>query len=305
MEKDSKRSDVVIVGGGPGGMSTALWCADLGLEPVVIEENTKLGGQLLWTHNPTNNYLGLQPKNGDELASKFAKHIEDTGIKVMLGTPVTSVDFAAKSIVAGGQIYIGRAIVVASGVRRRQLGISGEDEFGGRGILVSGARDRESARDKTVVIVGGGDAALENASMLAEVARKVYVIHRRDEFAARDEFVSRASERSNVEFVLGASPTEIGGGEYVEYVLVREPTGNTARIECDAVLIRIGVDPNTDLFGDQVKLDDRGFIVVDKQLRTSIPGVWAIGDVASPDAMTIANAVGAGSVAAKSIVASR
>ncbi|MFL6373467.1 MAG: NAD(P)/FAD-dependent oxidoreductase [Pyrinomonadaceae bacterium] len=296
--------DVVIIGGGPAGMSAAVWCADLGLKPLLVERETDLGGQLFWTHNPITNYLGSEAANGTELALEFAEHVRRSGIEMMTAAEVRSVDLSAKSVDVGGESFAGKAIVIATGVRRRKLGIPGEEELYGLGILLSGARDRAAVAGKTVVIVGGGDAAMENALILSEVAREVFVVHRRDRLSAREVFVEAARARSNVEFILDSTLEDIRGGDSVGGVTLRTRNGETFTLACEAVLIRIGVDPNTDLFADQVETDERGYIVVDKELRTSVDAVWAIGDIATPRAMTVANAVGAGSVAAKSIAES-
>ncbi len=285
-------------------MSAAVWCADLGLKPVLVERNSALGGQLLWTHNPITNYLGTEAPNGPELAAKFAEQVDRSSIHVVTGSEVTAVDLTLRSIVIDDATWSAMAVIIATGVRRRELGIPGEKEFRGRGILSSGAGQREVARNKTVIIVGGGDAAMENAVLLSEVARKVTVVHRRNELSARDEFVAQARGASNVEFVLDATISKIEGGETVEDVTLEKRGSEPERVAADAVLIRIGVEPNTQLFGDRLDLDRRGYIIVDKAFRTSLPGVWAIGDITSPHAMTIANAVGSGSVAAKSIASS-
>lgn len=301
METALKHRDVIVIGGGPAGMSAAVWCVDLGLKPVLIERDPELGGQMLWTHNPITNYLGAEAANGAELAGKFAHQVRNARIEMVTGSGATSVDLSARTVVVGETRWTADAIVLATGVRRRKLGITGEQEFRGRGLLVSGSRDRDLVKGKIVVIVGGGDAALENALILSEFARKVVVVHRREKFAARDEFVSRASDRPNVEFLFNSNMTRIYGGEAIEGVELEKVTGETSTIACEAVLIRIGVEPATEMFANQVELDERGYVVVDKELRTSAADVWAIGDVAAPNAMTIANAVGAGSVAAKNI----
>jgi len=297
----SDKLDVIIIGGGPAGMSAALWCADLGLRPLLIEQNLSLGGQLLWTHNPITNYLGAEAENGAALAHRFTEQMGRAAIKFASGQEVTSVKLASKTVVVDGAEITSDAIVIATGVRRRKLGVAGEDEFAGRGILVSGARDRDNVRGKRVVIIGGGDAALENALILSEMASKVYVVHRRQDLSARSEFVSQVRERSNVDLVFNSMVTAVGGAASVQYVKVSDRSGETSTIDCDAVLIRIGVEPNTRLFGGQVELDDKGYILVDEELRTTVDCVWAIGDVTGPVGPTIANAVGDGSVAAKSV----
>lgn len=305
MINDPNNHDVIIIGGGPAGISAAVWCADLGMKPLLIERGDTLGGQLLWTHNPITNYLGAEAKNGAELAARFALQVERSGIHIITGGEVSSVDLRTRSVAIEDNTITANAIVIATGVRRRKLNIPGEEEFLGRGILVSGARDRENVRDKVVVIVGGGDAALENALILSEVAKRVTVIHRRSPFAARHEFVDVASKRENVEFVFDSRLVGISGSDRVESVSVENDSRGRTSLACDAVLVRVGVEPTSELFVGQTDLDGSGYIIVDKQLRTSVSSVWAIGDVTGPRAMTIANAVGAGSVAAKSIEACR
>src|SRR5690348_3321341 len=181
-------------------MSAAVWCAELGRKPLLIEGNSKLGGQLFWTHNPVTNYLGSDAKNGTVLANIFVAHVERSDVEIELGRTITSVDLKNRTVSFDGGLSTARAIVIATGVRRRKLGIPGEVEFVGRGVLTSGAGERETVRDKTVAIVGGGDAALENALILSEFARRVYVVHRREKLSARAEFLDRVRHRSNVEF---------------------------------------------------------------------------------------------------------
>jgi thioredoxin reductase (NADPH) len=301
LKKVLERKDVIIIGGGPAGMSAALWCADLGLKPLLIEQNATPGGQLLWTHNAIKNYLGAEAANGAELALKFSAQVEHASIELVSGGEVTSADLGSKAVICDGQEWLADAVVIATGVRRKKLGVPGEAEFDGRGILVSGARDRENVRGKRVVIIGGGDAALENALTLSETATKVYVVHRRRSFGARDEFISRALRLSNVEFVLESVINGIGGDETVRYVTVENSSGITSIIKCDAVLIRIGVEPNTGLFAGQIELNENGYVVVDEEFRTTAAGVWAIGDVIMRPSMTLARAVGNGAEAAKSI----
>jgi thioredoxin reductase (NADPH) len=293
--------DVIIIGGGPAGMSTAVACADLGLRPVLIERNSTLGGQLLWTHNPITNYLGAEAANGAELAATFAEQVDRSNIEIVAAREVTSVDLSAKKVVLDETILGADAIVIAAGVRRRKLEIPGENEFVDRGILASGARGRDKVEDKTVVIIGGGDAAVENALILSDHARRVVVVHRRHEMTARPEFLSRSRERSNVEFILETVVTAIEGKENVERVRLESSQNELSTIHCDAILIRVGVEPNTELFDGQITLDQSRYVVVDKEFRTSAGGVWAVGDIAGPLALTIANAVGSGSVAARSI----
>jgi thioredoxin reductase (NADPH) len=298
-----RTSNVIVIGGGPAGISTAIWCADLGLSCILLEGRPQLGGQLLWTYNPITNYPGIFARNGAELADLFARSIACERISIVKGAVVSSIDPTRATVeIAGTASYSADAIVVATGVRRRRLNIPGEDRFEGRGILSSGARDAESVAGKAVVIVGGGDAALENALLVGRYAEKVIVVHRRDEFTARAEFLNAAGELPNVELVTGSRVVEILGTEKVTGVSVDDDSGNVSSIACDAVLIRIGVEPNSEVVSDVVGTDDRGFVVVAADLSTSRENLWAAGDITGTPAMTIARAVGDGATAARSIL---
>lgn len=295
--------DVVIAGGGPAGLSALQWCAELGLKAILIEKEPELGGQLLYTYNPITNYLGWQCANGRELRGAFLKSLHDTSGRRVCDANIVDADLPKRTFVlADGAIHSGGSIIIATGVRRRKLGIPGEREFRGRGILDSGAKQRNEIADKQVVIVGGGDAALENAIILAKRAERVMVVHRRAMFTARSEFLEPASSHPKIEFVTDARMTSINGDEKVKNVgLVRLRTGEQLTLKADAVLIRIGVEPNSDLFRDQIDLDPEGYVVIDRNCATSLPNVFAVGDVANPTTPTIAAAVGQACIAVKTI----
>lgn len=301
MAENPKEYDALIIGGGPGGLSAAFWCAELGLKAALVEKETELGGQLLWTFNPITNYLGVTARNGRELRDHFLQHIASSDFTHILGATVIKADLAKKVVdLDDGTQLSGKVIVIATGVRRRGLDVPGEDEFKGRGILASGAGSKDEVGGKTVLIAGGGDAALENALILSESAAKVIVVHRRSEFAARKEFVERAENRSNIEFVMNSNVMAIIGNAAVETVEIENIiSSEREKISVDAVLIRIGVEPNTELFHGQIDLDAAGYVLVNSQCETSLADVYAVGDVANPASPTISTAVGNGAAAAK------
>lgn len=307
MEEPATEIDVLIIGGGPAGMSAALWCADLGLGSVVLEQRAEPGGQLLHTFGPVKNYLGIEAANGRDLRDRFLKHLENRRAAVATGATVERADLASRTVLLhDGRRFSANSIVIATGVRRRKLGVPGEDEFSGRGILESGVGDRDTLEGKDVVIVGGGDAAIENAAILGERARKIIVVHRRTEFGARAELIERALSSGRVEFVTGAEVARVAGAEVVNGVEVRDAlTGKTTFIEADALLIRIGVVPNTELFRRQIELDSTGYIIVAADGTTSVTGIYAAGDVANPVSPTISTAVGTAATAVKSIAQAR
>ena len=295
--------DVIIIGGGPGGLSAAFWCAELGLKAIILERRSVTGGQLLRTYGDIKNYVGVESASGTELRDIFLRQVETKGVVLRTGVEIETAYLVERKVVlVGGEEIRGEAIIIATGVRRRKLNIPGEEEFRGKGILESGVRDQNRTIGKRVVIVGGGDAALENALILGAKAERVFVVHRRGEFTARKEFVEQAEVKENIEFVFNSHLAAIVGNEVVEGVDLRDNmTHATLHIPVDAVLIRAGVEPNTKLFDHQIATDKAGYICIDANCATDLVGIYAVGDAANPISPTINSATGHGASAAKSI----
>ena len=298
--------DVIIIGAGPAGLSAALWCDELGLDTLVLEQEREIGGQLLWTYNAIENYLGVRAGDGRELRDLFAGQLDGAEFDLWTEVSIESVDLRAKRILLrSGEELRAISIIIGTGVRRRRLGIAGETELAGRGVVESGTRDRASLEGKDVCIVGGGDAAAENALMLAEVCPTVTIVHRGKRLRARKDFVERLRMDHRITVFTEAVVLRIIGEREVEGVeILRAQAIKPFQMAVRGVLIRIGVEPNTELFRDQVHMDERGFIVVTGEQETSIGNVFAVGDVSNPLAPTISGATGAGATAAK-VIASR
>ena len=298
--------DVVIIGAGPAGLSTAFWCDELGLDTLVLEEAEDVGGQLHRVYNPINNYLGLKAPNGEELLEHFAADVDSAEFDLWTQTSISSVDLKAKRIsLASGEELQSIAIVIATGVRPRELGVPGEKEFIGNGIIESGARDRDLFAGEDVCVVGGGDAAVENALLLAHVCPTVTLVHRGKKLRARNEFKEQLQSMHCITVFTESVLTRIMGNERVEAVEIkRKQALKPFQLAVRGVLIRIGVEPNTELFKDQLETDERGYLVVNSQQETNVPMVFAVGDVSNPVAPTINSATGAGATAAK-VIASR
>jgi thioredoxin reductase (NADPH) len=293
--------DVVIIGGGPGGLSAALWCAELGLAATILEKKGEYGGQLLSTFNGITNFLGRETASGREMCEHFLKQLYPLDINRKTNAEVAEIDLASRAVtLSDGTQITGRAIVIATGVRRRKLDVPGAVEFEGRGILASGVASKQDVSGRSVVIVGGGDAALENALILSEFAEHVTVVHRRSEFTARQSFVDRLTASPNVEVMLDSELCSIYGSTNVEGVEVKDLlSGSQRSIACENVLIRIGVVPDTEMLRGQVLVDGGGYIRIDHMCATNVLGVFAIGDVANPLSPTISTAVGNGATAIK------
>lgn len=302
MTSEPGKLDVIIVGAGPAGLSASLWCRDLGLRSLTIERGPGPGGQLNSIFNPINNYPGVQAGSGAAFLERFSANIPFGDETFSFGRAVDEVNAGDLAItLSGGERFSAKFLVAATGVRRRKLNIPGEDRFGGRGIISSGAKEKASAAGKVVAIVGGGDAAVENALILSENASRVFVIHRRQHFSARADLVQEAFKRPNVEFILETAVTAIDGSAAVEKIELAVPSGARTWFSIDLLLIRIGVEPNSDLFRGKAAIDQNGYLLTDHIGRTTVPNIFAVGDVANPVSPTIVSAAGTGATAIKAI----
>ena len=301
MNNENTQQDVLIVGGGPAGLSAALWCADLGLAVTLLERGSDIGGQLHSIYNPIENYIGVTAPDGREMLSHFRSSVERFSFRRRLNCEVTGLDPNSSHIrLADGEEIGFKVLIIATGVRRRVLGVPGEAEYRGKGIIESGARDKEALAGKRVLIVGGGDAAVENALMISQHAASVKLVHRRSELSARKEFQRELRTRTNVETIFNSVVTRIIGDAHVSAVELRYLPSGEVRIQAfDRVLIRIGVVPNTEFVRDVVDLDHRDYIKVGPTCETNVAGVFAVGDAANPVSPTISTAVGTGATAAK------
>src|SRR5258706_13480660 len=297
--------DVLIIGAGPAGLSAARWCDELGLDTLVLEQGEEVGGQLLSVHNPIENYLGLRAASGRELRDLFVEQTKDYDFDLWTQVEIASVDLKAKRVVLrSGEELRSIAIIIATGLRRRTLGIPGEDEFIGRGMIESSG-DRQAFAGKDVCVIGGGDAAAENALLFAEVFPTVTLVHRGKKMRARREFIEQMHTNHCITVFPESVVHRIIGREWVEAVEIeRAGAIKPFQMAVQGVIVRIGFEPNTELFRDQLEIDDRGYLLINAAQETSAENVFAIGDAANPLSPTISGAVGAGATAAK-VLASR
>ena len=297
--------DVIIIGAGPAGLSAAFWCDELGLDTLVLEQAEQIGGQLHRVYNPIGNYLGLKTRNGQELLEIFSRDVDAAEFDFWTGVAIDSIDLRAKRIsLRSGEVLQSISIIIATVVRPRELGIPGEKEFVGKGMIESGTRDRELFAGKDVCVIGGGDAAVENALVLAEVCPTVTLVHRGKKLRARREFSERVQPNHRVTVFTESVVTRIMGDAVVEAVEIQRKGGlKPFQLAVRGVLVRIGVEPNTDFFREQLAVDEKGYVAVNGEQETNVPMVFAIGDVSNPLAPTISGATGAGATAAKVIAA--
>ncbi len=298
--------DVIIIGAGPAGLSAALWCDELGLDTLVIEKAERTGGQLHSIYGAINNYPGLSAQNGREFFESFSARVDEADFDLWTGVEVETIDLKTKRIrLRSGEELHSISIIIATGVRRRQLGIAGETEFVGLGIIESASRDRDQFAGKDVCVIGGGDAAVENALILADVCPTVTLVHRGRTLRARPTLAQQIQGRHCITVFPESVVTRILGDKQVEAVEIRRKEAlKPFEMAVQGVVIRIGVQPNTELVREQIELDERGYVVVTGHQETSLANVFAVGDVANPLAPTIIGAAGAGSTAAK-VIATR
>lgn len=295
-----QKEDVIIIGSGPAGLTAALYMARANLKPLVISGN-QLGGQISIT-NEVENYPGFpEGTTGPELVELMQKHAERFGARVVIDE-VTQVDFTQGSpfkIKTHGEEYEAKTVIVTVGASPKRLGIPGEEEFIGRGVSFCATCDGFFFRDKDVLVIGGGDSAMEEGLFLTKFAKRVRVVHRRDELRAGETLKKRAFNNDKIEFVWDTVLEEISGNGKVEKVVARNIQSDTAEeFETDGVFIFIGHYPNSGLFKDQLEMDEASYLITDDRKMTSVPGVFAAGEIQDPVFRQISTSVGQGAAAA-------
>jgi thioredoxin reductase (NADPH) len=294
--------DVIIIGGGPSGMSALIWCYSLGLRGALLEQSPELGGQMLEMFHRVFDYPGLVAENGRELRDHFAAQLDLLRLDYRTGCRIEEVDLSQRRARCGGEWMQARAIILATGARKRRLGIPGEERFELRGVSFSATRDHSLYAGKKVSVIGGGDSAVQNSLLLARICPSVTLIHRSDRYRARPDWLKEARENPRIRIIDNAEAKAIEGGDHVERLIIEDiRTGESKSIETEGVFIRVGVAPNTELFRGQIELDDAGFIKTDQRRRTSADMIYAAGDVCWPVSLSVATAVGHGAIAAKDI----
>jgi thioredoxin reductase (NADPH) len=294
--------ELIVIGGGPAGYTAALYAARANLKPLVIE-GFQWGGQLMITSD-VENYPGYANGiMGPEMMQDFRRQAERFGSEFVTDD-VTRVDFSEEPyrVWVGDDEYQAEAVIVATGATARKLGLPSEEALQGRGVTYCATCDGAFFRDKEVVVVGGGDSAMEEASFLTKFASKVTVVHRRDEFRASQIMIDRARSNPKIEFVMNAVVDEVlgtEGGKMTGVRLRNTITDDTWTIRADGLFVAIGHDPNTALFVDQLEHDEAGYLVTEPgSTATNIQGVFAAGDVQDHTYRQAVTAAGSGCMAA-------
>jgi thioredoxin reductase (NADPH) len=294
-----KKVKVLILGSGPAGLSAALYTARANLEPVVLT-GMDLGGQVSLT-NTIENYPGFpEGVGGQELVDLFQKQAERFGASVEYDT-ATDVDLSERpfKIKTYNSEYLADVLIISTGAQPNHLNVPGEKEFTGRGVSYCATCDGWFFKDKNVVVVGGGDSAIEESLFLTRYAKTINIIHRRDSLRAGVILQQRAFNHPKIQFTWDSIITEITGEGKVEKVNIQNVnTGDTSEIPTDGVFIFIGHKPSTQLFADSIDLDENGYIKTGLSLSTNVPGVFVSGEAGDPTYRQVITSAGMGAAAA-------
>ena len=293
--------DMIIVGGGPGGYTSALYAARAGFNVLVLEKFSA-GGQMALTHQ-IDNYPGFEDGiDGFSLADKMKKQAERFGARSE-NAEVIKVNLTVnpKKIETAKGTFLSKTVLLAAGANPRELGVDKETELIGRGVAYCASCDGMFYRGKTVVVVGGGNTAAADAILLSRIAKKVIIVHRRDTLKATRIYHEPLMNAENVEFKWDSTVTELLYEDKITGVKIKNvKTGEESIIDCDGVFVSVGRKPATDFLGSQLDLDENGYIIADETTKTSIPGVYAVGDIRTKQLRQVVTAVSDGAMAVHS-----
>lgn len=304
MTETQTNYDVIVIGAGPGGMTAALYASRANLSVLMLDRGI-YGGNLNNT-GTIENYTGFKSVTGPELAEQMYAGATQFGAKLAYGTVtgVTVDEAGLKHLTTDmGDEFTAPAVVIATGTQQRHLHVPGEDEFGGRGVSYCAVCDGAFFRNKHLVVVGGGDAAVEEGTFLTQFADQVTIVARGSELRAQPLLQDEARANDKVEFIMNTSVTEIKGDDMkvTGVTLHDNVTGENREMAADGVFIYVGNDPMTKPFGDLGILDDHGWVITDDHMATTVPGIFAIGDVRQTVLRQVATAVGDGAIAGQAV----
>lgn len=294
--------DLIIIGAGPAGLTASIYASRAGLDFIVIDKSFVAGGQIMNTYE-IENYPGLDLLSGMELSAKFSEHAERLGME-MINEEVEKLENTEefKTVTTTDNVYRAKNIIIATGANHRLLGIGGEDELKGKGVSYCATCDGAFFREKTAVVVGGGDVAVEDAMFLSRFCKKVYLIHRRDSLRAAKILQNKMFEIDKIEVVWDTIPLEIIGDSVVTGLKVKNvKTNEESVLETNAVFVAVGIQPATEIYKDLLELNEGGYIVTDKHCQSSVAGIYACGDIRDTPLRQVITAAADGAIAVSAI----
>ncbi|MFA7056277.1 MAG: thioredoxin-disulfide reductase [Candidatus Cloacimonadales bacterium] len=296
-----KAYDTIIIGGGPGGLSAAIYAARGDLKTAVFEKSL-VGGQINVTFE-VENYPGIpEILSGFELSDRFKQQADKFGTE-FIDEEIIKVDFISKDgykkVYTEDEEYLTKTIIIATGAQPRSLGCPGEEEYVGKGVSYCATCDGALYRNKVVAVIGGGDSAVEEGMFLTKFASKVYVVHRRDELRAVKTIQDRAFKNEKMEFIWDTVVDEVKGENFVtSLILENKKTKEKSELAVDGVFVYVGILPNNELLKNDITLDKSGFVITNELMETNIPGVYAIGDLRDTPLRQVVTASSDGAIAA-------
>lgn len=294
--------DLIIVGAGPAGLSAAVYGRRAGLDLIVIEQTPMGGGQVVDTYE-VDNYLGMPGVNGFDLAQKFRSHADGLGAVFKSGQVTAVRDEGERKIVetADGASYEARTLILAGGAEHAKLGVPGEAEYRGQGVSYCATCDGAFFKKRDVAVVGGGDVAVEDAIYLSRFCNKVYLIHRRDSLRAAKSLQEKLFSCENAEIIWNSTLQRIKGTDLVEGIGIRRNGEDTEReLAVEGVFLAVGMRPNTEIYRGTVACDESGYLLAGEDCATSVPGIFAAGDIRTKALRQIVTAVSDGACAVAS-----
>lgn len=288
--------DIIVIGGGPAGLTAALYALRAEKRVLVIE-GSGFGGQIVYTH-AVENFPGLSKVSGAEFADTLLEQVISAGGDVEFDTVTEVKNGAEKTVVTESGEYLAKAVIIATGVRHKKLGLSGEDRLTGNGISFCAVCDGAFYKGKRVAVVGGGNAAVEDAIYLSDIAETVYLIHRRSEFRAESRLVSAMKERPNIELVLDSQTVRFLEDDGLAGVEVENKNEEKRILVTDGLFVAIGQVPQNEIFKGLIDLDADGYIISDERCLTNTDGIFAAGDCRTKSVRQLTTAAADGAVAA-------
>ncbi len=289
--------DIIIIGGGPAGLTAALYALRANKSVLVIEKAT-FGGQITFSPK-VENIPGFLEVTGNEFAEKLTEQVLEQGADVEMTEVLEIIDGETKTVRTEDGDFIGKAVVVATGAKHRLLGLENEENLIGEGISFCAVCDGAFYQDKTVAVIGGGNSALQEAILLSELCKKVYVVQNLDFFTGEEKLVKQLEAKANVQTILGTTVKEIVGETELEAIVVNdEKTGNTTRLDIDGMFVAIGLIPQNEIVSKLVKLNDYGYVDADESCVTDAKGIFVAGDCRSKRIRQVATAISDGAIAA-------
>lgn len=293
--------DLIIVGAGPAGMTASIYASRANMSVLMLERKYP-GGQMQSTEE-IENYTGYEHITGPELSEKMFEHSKKFGTEFAFGN-ITKIEVKEdlKYVTAGSTVYIAKTVIVATGSEHRNLNVPGEEEFSGKGVSYCAVCDGAFFRDEDLLVVGGGDSAVEEAVFLTQFAKTVTIAHRRDQLRAQKVLQDRAFANDKIHFAWNTVVEEIKGEQKVTSVLLKDvKTGEVREQAFGGVFIYVGLDPVSDFATELGILDENGWVVTDDHMRTTVPGIFAVGDVRQKDLRQVTTAVGDGAIAGQEV----